>query len=119
MTRYLSLALVALLAGCMSHDKAPLLAHRAELQFNTDQVVRIVGTAHYSKVTGPSVVGSDFEIRVYPTNAWGPDEDGKKVEVTGTIHDAAQQTPPDPSVLPGEYWIGDAKWTAVTDSGSK
>lgn len=119
MTRYLLLGFLVVLSGCVSNDKAPLLSHRAELQFNTDQVVRVVGTARYSQVTGPSVVGGDFELRVYPTNAWGPEENGKQVEVTGKVHDAAQATPPDPSVLPGEYWIGDAKWTAVTPAGSK
>jgi hypothetical protein len=119
MTRYLPLGLLVALIGCVSNEKAPLLSHRAQLQFNTDQIVRVVGTARYSKVTGPSVVGSDFELRVYPTSAWGPEENGKQVEVTGKIHDATQETPPDPSVLPGEYWIGDAKWTAVAASGGK
>jgi hypothetical protein len=108
--------LVAAIVGCVSNDRAPLLSHRTELQFNTDQTVRVVGTARYSKVTGPSIVGEDFELRVYPTSAWGAELNGKRVEVTGKIHDAAQATPPDPSVLPGEYWIGDAKWTPAVES---
>jgi len=100
MGRFISLFLLAALAGCASNEKAPLLSRRAELQFNTDQTVRIIGTARFSKVTGPSVIGDDFELRIYPTNVWGAEADGKRVEVTGKVHNSAQATPPDPSVLP-------------------
>lgn len=97
------------LAGCASSpEKAPLLAHRAELQVNAGETVRVEGTARYSRVTGPSVAGDDFEVRVYPRTIWGPETDGKKVEVTGKLNDSNKTTPPDPSITPGEYWLSDA-----------
>jgi hypothetical protein len=105
-----SLALIPL-AGCASSpEKAALLAHRAQLQFNVGETVRVIGTARYSKASGPSVAAEDFELRVYPRTIWGADADGKRVEVTGMLNDSNKTTPPDPSITPGEYWLSQSSW---------
>jgi hypothetical protein len=108
----------ALLAGCQSTEqekKAPLLTSAVQLHPNGGETIRVVGTARYLKVSGPSIAGKDFEIRVYPTSAWGSELDGQKIEVTGVLNDSSETTPPDPSVRPGEYWLSDVKWTRVTE----
>ncbi len=105
-----------LLTGCSSHEKAPQLRSAAQLRSNVGQSIRVVGTARYLKASGPSVAGTDFEIRVYPTNAWGPELDGKPVEVTGRLNDTHSITPPDPSINPGEYWLSNATWTPQLES---
>jgi len=108
------------LTGCNSTpEKAPLLAHRAQLQVNPGETVRVVGTARYSHETGPSVAGEDFQLRVYPRNLWGADADGKRVEVTGKLNDSNRTTPPDPSITPGEYWLSDASWLPAEEAEKK
>ena len=112
MKSFLLFSLAAsLLAGCNSNEnKAPLLASRQQLKPSVGETVRVDGTARYLKTAGPSIAGDDFEIRVYPKNIWGPEMDGKKVEVTGHLNDSAHATPPDPSLSPGEYWLSEATW---------
>ena len=108
----------AIVAGCQSaeeRDKAPLLASAVQLHSNAGAKIRIVGTARYLKAAGPSIAGTDFEIRVYPQTAWGPSLDGQEIEVTGRLNDSRVTTPPDPSVRPGEYWLSDVKWSKVTE----
>ena len=101
----------ALFTGCASsEDKAPRLASKLELRPNVGQTVRIEGIARYQKATGPMIAGDDFQIRVYPRTAWGPELDGKKIELTGRLNDSAHATPPDPSLNPGEYWLGESTW---------
>jgi hypothetical protein len=119
-TLFIALSVVLFtLTGCASSpDKAPLLAHRAQLQVNAGETVRVEGTARFSHVSGPSVAGDDFEVRVYPRTIWGPETDGKKVEVTGKLNDSNRTTPPDPSITPGEYWLSDAT-LAPTDAAEK
>src|SRR4051794_21138381 len=107
------IVIVALLAGCQPHPPeeppAPRLSTKVQLKPNVGETVRIVGKAHYLRDTGPSVAGDDFEVRVYPPNLWGPEMEGKQVELTGRLEDAKHSTPPDPSLLTGEYWLADAR----------
>jgi hypothetical protein len=115
----LALLLIVLLlplTGCPQHPSqepmAPRLSTKVQLKPNVGEIIRIVGTAHYLRDTGPSVAGDDFEVRVYPRNLWGPEMDGKKVELTGRLEDSKHVTPPDPSLTAGEYWVADAKLKA-------
>ncbi len=104
--------------GCASSgekDKAPLLQSAVQLRANAGETIRVIGTARYLRASGPSIAGDDFEVRVYPNSAWGAELDGKQIEVTGRLNDSRTTTPPDPSVRPGEYWLSDVKWTAVTE----
>ena len=107
------LVIVVLLAGCQQHPPeepiAPRLSSREQLKPNVGETIRIEGTAHYLRDTGPSVAGQDFEVRVYPRNIWGPEMEGKKIEVTGRLEDSKHVTPPDPSLSTGEYWLADTK----------
>jgi hypothetical protein len=98
------------IAGCASSSEPPRLSSRLELKPNVGEIVRVEGTARYLKIAGPSIAGDDFEIRVYPRTLWGPELDGKKIQVIGRLNDSAHATPPDPSLNPGEYWLGDATW---------
>jgi hypothetical protein len=99
------------LPGCTHHEwKAPLLSDVTQLKPNLGQVIRIEGTARYLHVAGPSIAGKDFEIRVYPRDVWNEQMNGTKLEVTGRLEDSSHSTPPDPSLLPGEYWLSDATW---------
>lgn len=108
----ITLAAAITVPGCAQHEeKAPLLHSAFELSPNAGETIRVIGTARYLKVVGPSVAGADFDVRVYPKTAWGPELDGKQVEVTGRLNDSRQTTPPDPSINPGEYWLSDVKWT--------
>lgn len=103
--------LLLTLVGCSTGEKkVPALRSQAELKPNAGEIIRIDGTAHWLKISGPSIAGDDFEIRVYPRNAWGQEMDGVKVEVTGKLNDSLHTTPPDPSLSPGEYWLSDTKW---------
>lgn len=112
MTRAITLFLAAcLFSGCASsEDKAPRLNSKLQLHPNVGQSVRIEGTARYLKATGPMIAAEDFQIRVYPRTAWGPEMDGKKIELTGRLNDSAHAIPPDPSLNPGEYWLGESTW---------
>jgi hypothetical protein len=118
--RPLALLITAtLIAGCASdkdQHKAPLLSSAFQLHSNAGETIRVIGTARYLKVSGPSIAGDDFEIRVYPSNAWGPDLDGKTIEVTGRLNDSRVTVAPDPTISPGQYWLSDVKWTPVTEN---
>ena len=97
--------------GCASsEDKAPRLDSKLQLRPNVGQTVRIEGTARYLKATGPMIAADDFQIRVYPRTAWGSEMDGNKIELTGRLNDSAHAIPPDPSLNPGEYWLGESTW---------
>jgi hypothetical protein len=112
-----SLGALMSIFGCESDpkkkDKAPILQAAVQLENNAGEKIRIVGTARYMKTTGPTIAGADFEIKVYPKDVWGPEMDGKQVEVTGRLNDSRSTTPPDPSINPGEYWLSDATWMPV------
>ena len=110
--------IAGLVLGCSSsNDKAPRLGSKLELQPNLGQTIRIEGTARYLRATGPLIAGDDFQIRVFPRDAWGAELDGKKIEVTGKLNDSAHATAPDPSVNPGEYWLSDSTWKLIVPDG--
>ncbi len=112
MKRIVPLAFSAcLLFGCASSEEhAPRLDSKTQLRVNIGQTVRIEGTARYLKATGPMIAGEDFQVRVYPRTVWGPEMDGKKLEVTGQLNESSHMTPPDPSLNPGEFWLSETKW---------
>ena len=121
--RSFALVLVAtFVAGCQSteeQNKAPLLSSAVQLHGNAGETIRVIGTARYLKAVGPSIAGKDFDVRVYPANLWGPELDGKQIEVTGRLNDSSNTTPPDPSIRPGEYWFSDVKWAPVPTEKNK
>jgi hypothetical protein len=114
---FLLTSLCLITTGCPSHqgpEDLPLLGRhlssRLDLIPNVGETVLITGTARYLKIAGPSVAADDFEVRIYPTNVWGPEMDGKRVQVSGRLETSTHISPPDPSITPGEYWLADAKW---------
>ena len=107
------LTVMLLSIGCASDKEGLHLSQRAELRSNLSQLVHIDGVAQYQSITGPAIATEQFVVRVYPTNAWGADVAGKRVSVVGKLLESSVATPPDPSVNPGEYWLGDATWKLI------
>ena len=110
MTRTFFFCVVALLSTGCQPAQPPQLSSKLELRPNLGEIVRVEGTARYLKISGPTIAADGFEIRVYPRTLWGPELDGQKIQVIGRLNDSSHATPPDPSLNPGEYWLGDSTW---------